>query len=82
VAELKQKMSHRGDRSGRTGGSYWRCQGGWKEFEGATDRHARGAGWSGIGVADGLRAAIKGEGLSEEEARHQPVTALENLCQG
>jgi len=28
-----------------------------------------GAGSAGIGVADGLRAAIKGEGLSEEEAR-------------
>src|SRR5467141_3908401 len=28
-----------------------------------------GAGGSGIGVADGLRAAMKGEGLSEEEAR-------------
>src|SRR5246500_2717188 len=28
-----------------------------------------GAGAAGIGVADGLRAAIKGEGLSEEEAR-------------
>src|SRR5258707_15242564 len=30
------------DRCGHTGGSNWRCQGGWKEFEGATDRHARG----------------------------------------
>src|SRR6267154_1119145 len=28
-----------------------------------------GAGSAGIGVADGLRAAIKGEGLSEQEAR-------------
>jgi len=28
-----------------------------------------GAGSAGIGVADGLRAAMKGEGLSEEEAR-------------
>src|SRR6266446_2945823 len=28
-----------------------------------------GAGGSGIGVADGLRAAMKGDGLSEEEAR-------------
>src|SRR6266478_387605 len=28
-----------------------------------------GAGSTGIGVADGLRAAMKGEGLSEEEAR-------------
>jgi malate dehydrogenase (oxaloacetate-decarboxylating) len=28
-----------------------------------------GAGGSGIGVADGLRAAMKGEGLTEEEAR-------------
>src|ERR1700719_4297857 len=28
-----------------------------------------GAGSAGIGVADGLRAAIRGEGLSEEEAR-------------
>jgi len=28
-----------------------------------------GAGGTGIGVADGLRAAMKGEGLSEEEAR-------------
>src|ERR1700686_4901988 len=28
-----------------------------------------GAGSAGIGVADGLRAAIKGEGLSEEESR-------------
>jgi len=30
-----------------------------------------GAGSAGIGVADGLRAAMKGEGLSEEEARGQ-----------
>ena len=28
-----------------------------------------GAGSAGIGVADGLRAAMKGEGLSEQEAR-------------
>src|SRR5246500_3688892 len=30
-----------------------------------------GAGGTGIGVADGLRAAMKGEGLSEEEARRR-----------
>ena len=30
-----------------------------------------GAGSTGIGVADGLRAAIKGEGLSEQEARRR-----------